>query len=72
MSFKCPHPSEHLAPLLPSPFESHHPRRERAKKALNYKGFSNPKLRLGHSNIQGPKPCDLQLTSSKALIYYYY
>ena len=43
--------------------------RERAKKALNYKAFSKAKLRLGCSNIQGPKPCDLWLTSSKALIY---
>ena len=40
-------------------------------KALNYKAFSNIKLRLGCSNIQGPKPVDLWLTSSKALIYYY-
>ena len=55
--------------VLPSPFDSHCPR-ERAKKALNYEAFSKPKLRLGCSNIQGPKPYDLRLTSSKALIYY--
>ena len=58
-------PKSYLSSLIPTVRE-----RERAKKALNYKGFSKPKLRLGCSNIQHPKPFDLRLTSSKALIYY--
>ena len=73
--FQHPHPSGRLAPSLTFLFDAHRQRaqeRERAKKALNYKGFWNSKLRLGCSNIQGPRPCDLRLTSSKALIYYYY
>ena len=60
------YPKSYLSSLMPTIRE-----RERAKKALNYKAFSNLKLRLGCSNIQGPKPFDLRLTSSKALIYYY-
>ena len=59
-----------VLPLLPSPLMPTIRERERAKKALKYKPFSKPKLRLGCSNIHGPKPFDLRLTSSKALIYY--
>ena len=58
-----------VLPLLPSPLITTIRERERAKKAPNYKAYSNPELRLGCSNIQGIKPFDLQLTSSKALIY---
>ena len=61
-----------VLPLLPSPLIATIRERERVKKAPSYKAYSNPKLRLGCSNIQGPKPFDLWLTSSKALIYYYY
>ena len=67
---QCPHPSGHFPLVLPFFFDAHR-LRERELKRSHYKAFSNIKLRLGFSNIQGPKPFDLWLTSSKALIYYY-
>ena len=74
--FQCPHPSGHLAPLL-LPSESLTVQVPKTKEipsleAWDYIAYPGLKLRLGCSNIQSPKPCDLQFSSSKALIYYYY